>query len=418
MSKMKVISALDIGTSKVISIVGELDTYGDIHIIGVGEVPSKGFDRGNITRLDLAVSSIVNAVKEAQEMASVKIENVVLGISGSNIKSQNERDTLSISPQPVDIDQSHIDRLMERATTRAREEGYEVISYTPRNFTLDNQDGIINPMGLFGSKLSAEVHVVKVSIGLLRNIERAVTLAGLRVTKIYVNGMASAEAVLTPEEKEEGVLLIDMGAGLTDFVLFSGGFPSVTGAIPTGSMNITKDIAHFMKTSSDQAEKIKLESGYAIADLVNESERIKIKPRGEEREVSISRRELAEVIQIRLEEISDEIVKSISSKGYSLDQINAGIVVTGGGAKLGGIREFFERFFDMPVRIGYPEGVIGLKERVQDPAYSCSVGLLKLAVKESLYKPHMNLIEKAGNNRDSSFLSLIRKIKSFFRDVI
>ncbi len=418
MSKMKVISALDVGTSKVIAIVGELDTYGDIHIIGIGESPSRGLDRGNITRLDLAVNSIANAVKEAQEMASVKIESVVLGISGSDIKSQNERDTLSISPQPVDIDQSHIDRLIERATTRAREEGYEVISYTPRNFTLDNQDGIINPMGLFGSKLSAEVHVVKVGIGLLRNIERAVTLAGLRVIKRYISGMASAEAVLTPEEKEEGVLLIDMGAGLTDFVLFSEGFPSVTGSVPKGSMNITKDIAHFMKTSSDQAEKIKLESGYAVADLVNEADRIKIKPRGEEKEVTISRKEIAEVIQIRLEEISEEIIQNISSKGYSLDQINAGIVVTGGGAKLGGIREFFERFLDMPVRIGYPEGIIGLKERVQDPAYSCSVGLLKLAVRESLSQPYMNLIEKTGNNKDSSFFSLIKKIKSFFRDVI
>lgn len=419
MNKMKVISALDIGTSKIVAIVGEIDSYGDIHVIGIGEVASKGLERGNIKTLNLAVSSIAHALREAQEMANVKIESVVLGISGNEIKSQNERDTLSVAPQPVDIDQSHIERLIERAITRAREEGYEIISYTPRSFTLDNQNGIINPIGLFGSKLSAEVHVVKAGIGFLKNLEKAVTLAGVKVLRKYINGIASAEAVLTPEEKEEGVLLIDMGAGLTDFVLFTEGSPSVTGTIPMGGLNITKDIAHFLKTSTDQAEKIKIESGYALADLVKEEERIKIKPRGEDKEVTISKKDLAEVIQIRLEEICDNIKDSINSKGYSLDQIHAGIVLTGGCAKLGGIREFFERYLDLPVRIGYPQGVIGLTEKVQDPAYSCSVGLLKLAIKDLQPNPYIGdvLMEKPRNSR-SIWNEIINKIKSFFKDVI
>lgn len=418
MSKMRVITGLDIGTSKVVAIIGEIDNYGDIHIISIGEARSRGIDRGNIKMLDLAVNSIASAIKEAQEMANVRIENVVLGVSCNDIRSQNERDTISIAPQPTNIDHSHIERLIERTLMRAKEEGYEVISYTPRNFTLDNQDGIINPIGLFGSKLSAEVHVVKVGAGFLRNLERAVTLADVKVLRRYIGGIASAEAVLTPEEKEEGILLIDIGAGLTNFVLYTEGFPSVTGTIPQGGQNITKDIAHFMKTSLDQAERIKLESGYALADLLTDAEKIKIKPRGEDKEVAINRKALAEVIQIRLEEISDKIIECINSKGYSLDQINAGIVVTGGSAKLAGIREFFERYFDMPVRIGYPEGVIGLKEKVQDPSYSCSVGLLRLALREFQIQSYMNLKQTTSNGRESAFLSLISKLKSFFKDVI
>ncbi len=417
---MKVIAALDLGSSKVVALIGEVDSYGDIHIIGIGESPSKGLDRGNITRLDLAVNSILMAMREAQEMASVRSDSVVIGVSGGSVKSQNEKDTLSISPQPVDIDQTHIERLIERAVTRAREEGYEVISHIPRKFTLDDQEGIINPVGLFGSKLSAEVHVVKVGVSLLRNLERAVTMSGLKVSKRYLASMASAEAVLTQEEKDEGVLLIDMGAGLTDFVLFAEGSPLVSGCIPIGGMSITKDIAHFMKISTDQAERIKVENGYAVADLVNEADRIKIKPRGEDRETTVSRKQLAEVIQIRLEEISEKVLEYISNRGASLDQINAGVVITGGCAKMGGMREFLERFFDMPVRIGYPEGMIGLKERVQDPAYACAVGLMKLSVKEPMAQRYMNLLqnEHPENTTKISISSLLDKIKSFFKDVI
>ena len=416
---MKAIFALDLGTNKTVALIGEVDSYGDVNIIGIGEAVSKGFDKGNITRLDLAVNSIVSAVREAQEMAGVKMDTVVLGISSGSIKSQNERDTLSISPQPVDIDESHIERIIERTITRAREEGYEVISHIPRKFILDDQEGVINPVGLFGSKLSAEVHVVKVSISMLRNIERAVSIAGLRVSKKYPCALASAEAVLTAEEKEEGVLLLDIGAGLTDFVLYSEGYPLVTGCIPIGGVSITKDIAHFMKINTDQAERIKVENGFAVADLVNESDRIKIKPRGEDKETTVSRKQLAEVIQIRLEEISEKILDLISSRGSTLEQINAGIVVTGGCAKLAGIREFLERFFDMPVRIGYPEGVVGLKEKVKDPSYSCSVGLLKMAHRESIpnrMRPLHN--EGLENAKGPKIGFILDRIKSFFKEVI
>ncbi|WPM32205.1 cell division protein FtsA [Hydrogenobacter sp. T-2] len=417
---MKLITALDIGTSKVVALVGEMDSYGDVHIIGIGESPSKGIDRGYVTRLDLAVNSVLSAVKEAQEMAGVKLSKVVLGISGPTLKSQNEKDTVSISSQSVEIDYTHIERLIERAIMRSREEGYEIISAIPRRFVLDEQEGVIDPVGLLGSKISAEVHVVKIGTSLLKNTEKVVTNAGMEIVGRFLSPLASAEAVLSHEEKEEGVLMMDMGAGLTNFVVFSEGSILVTGCIPMGGVNITKDIAHFMKINIEQAERIKIENGYALADAVNETERIKIKPRGEEKEVTVSRRQLAEVIQIRLEEIMEKVADYLNAQGVNLDSLHAGVVITGGSAKLAGMREFLERYFDLPVRIGYPMGVIGLKEKVQDPAYAVAVGLVKLAHREFALEKRGTLQKGQEKTTENNFnlSSLITRFKAFFKDIM
>ncbi len=417
---MKTITALDMGTNKVVALVGEVDTFGDIHVIGLGEIPSRGIDRGYITRLDLAVNSVLTALKEAQEMSGVKVKDVVLGVSGPTLKSQNEKDTISISSQPVEIEHEHIERIIERAIAKAREDGYEVISAIPRKFILDEQEGVMDPIGLLGSRLTAEVHIIKAGISLLRNMERVVQNSGVNVVGRYASSLASAEAVLTPEEIEEGVLVIDMGAGLTDFAVFSEGALLLTGTVPMGGLSITKDIAHFMKINTEQAERVKVESGYALADSVNDAERIKIRPRGEEREITISRRQLAEVIQIRLEEIMERVSGVINAQGVSLDALNAGVVITGGGAKLMGIKEFLERYFDLPVRVGYPTGVVGLKEKVQDPAYATSVGLLRLAYRDvnvERLKESKLASDRKGENT-SGLSSWVEKVKSFFRDIL
>ncbi len=417
---MKLITALDIGTSKVVALVGEIDSYGDVHIIGIGESPSKGIDRGYVTRLDLAVNSVLNAIKEAQEMSGIKLSTVVLGISGPTLKSQNERDTVSISSQPVEIDYTHIERLIDRAIMRSKEEGYEILSAIPRKFILDEQEGVIDPVGLLGSKMSAEVHVVKIGTSLLKNIEKVVANAGVDIAGRFLSPLAGAEAVLSYEEKEEGVLMMDMGAGLTNFVVFSEGSILTTGCIPMGGINITKDIAHFMKINIEQAERVKIENGYALADAVNETERIKIKPRGEEKEVTVSRRQLAEVIQIRLEEIMEKVADYLNAQGVNLDSLHAGVVITGGSAKLSGMREFLERYFDLPVRIGYPMGVIGLKEKVQDPAYAVAVGLVKLAHRELALEKRGTLQkgkEKTAEN-NFSLSNLITRFKAFFKDIM
>ncbi|MFN4319569.1 MAG: cell division protein FtsA [Aquificaceae bacterium] len=414
---MKLITSLDIGTSKVVALVGEVDSYGDLHIIGIGEAPSKGIDKGYVTRLDLAVNSVLSAIKEAQEMAGTKITGVVLGLSGPTLKSQNEKDTISISSQPIEINYSHIERLIERAIMRSKEEGYEILDAIPRKFVLDEQEGVIDPVGLLGSRVFAEVHVVKISSSLLKNVEKVVLNTGMEIVGKFLSPIASAEAVLTAEEKEEGVLMIDMGAGLTDFVVFLEGSILATGCFPMGGSNITKDIAHFMKINIEQAERIKIENGYAYADMINETERIKIKPRGEEKEVSVSRRQLAEVIQIRLEEIMEKLTDYLNQQGINLDSLHAGVVITGGSAKLAGMREFLERYFDLPVRIGYPTDIIGLKEKVHDPVYATAVGLIKMAHKKSFTFDKREVISKEREN--SSLLSnVVHKIKAFFKDII
>ncbi|WP_333784987.1 cell division protein FtsA [Thermocrinis sp.] len=416
---MKTVASLDLGTSKIVALVAEIDSYGDMHVIGIGEVPSKGIEKGQIKRLDLAVGSILRAIKEAQEMAGVKLNSVNLGISSPLLKSQNERDTINISPQPVEIDEAQIDRIIERATTRAREEGYEIISAIPRKFILDEQEGVLYPVGLLGSKLAAEVHIVKVGTTLLRNVEKAVKSSGLNIADKYPSIIASAEAVLTQEEKEEGALLLDIGASLTDFILFTEGSPILTGTIPMGGNSITKDIAHFMKVNIEQAERIKLEHGFALSDLVNDSERIKIKPRGEDKEAMVSKKSLAEVIQIRLEEIADRVLEYINSQGINISTINAGIILTGGSSKLGGIKEFFERYMDLPARIGYPMGVIGLKERIQDPAYSTAVGLLRLKSRSVHgYPVNYQNPQNVASEDKIKLNGWLDKLKSFFKEVL
>ncbi len=303
---------------------------------------------------------------------------------------------------------------------RSREEGYEILSAIPRKFILDEQEGVIDPVGLLGSKMSAEVHVVKIGTSLLKNIEKVVANAGVDIAGRFLSPLAGAEAVLSYEEKEEGVLMMDMGAGLTNFVVFSEGSILTTGCIPMGGVNITKDIAHFMKINIEQAERVKIENGYALADAVNETERIKIKPRGEEKEVTVSRRQLAEVIQIRLEEIMEKVADYLNAQGVNLDSLHAGVVITGGSAKLSGMREFLERYFDLPVRIGYPMGVIGLKEKVQDPAYAVAVGLVKLAHRELALEKKGTLQkgkEKTAEN-NFSLSNLITRFKAFFKDIM
>jgi len=413
---MRTVASIDVGTDKIVALVGEVDPYGDVHIVGVGSAKSKGIDKGSVTRLEVAARAIASAVKEAEEMSGQKIGNVIINVSGPTIKSQNERDTINISPSPIEVEQSHINRLLEMSIARAKEDGAEIIHAVPRRYILDDQEGIEDPVGLIGSKLTAQVHVVKVGTTLSRNLEKAVTSAGFTPTSRVASALASAKAVLREEEKDDGVLLLDMGAGLTDFVLFLDGYPVITGSIPLAGNNITKDISYFMKVDQEEAERIKKENGVALMDNVKEGEVIKIKPRGETREVSIEKRRLAEVIQIRLEEILEKIVEQIESLGFKIESANAGIVITGGSANLAGMKEFIERFTDLPARIGKPTELTGLKEKIEDPIYSTAVGLLRYGV-----APEGLLSErKVGTTTNNNYKvrNFLDRVKEFLREIL
>lgn len=413
---MRTVAAIDIGTDKIVALIGEVDNYGDVHIVGVGETKARGIDKGSITRLEVAARAIATAVREAEEMSGQKVTNVVINVSGANVKSQNERDTINISPSPVEVEEEHINRLLERSIAKGKEDGFDIVHAIPRKYTLDDQEGIEDPVGLIGSKLTAQVHIVKVGTTLSRNLEKAVASAGFQPTMRVVNALASAKSVLKEEEMDDGVLLIDMGAGLTDFVLYLEGHPVITGCIPFAGNAITKDISYFMKVDQEEAERIKKDSGVALVDLVKDGDILKIKPRGETRELSIERFRLAEVIQVRLEEIVEKIVEKIEEAGYKLDSANAGIVITGGTANLKGIKEFLEKFTDLPARVGVPSSLIGLKEKIENPKYATAVGLLNFGT-----KPEGVILEKRAlisTNNSGGIKDIIEKIKDFFREIL
>ncbi len=412
---MRTVASIDIGTEKIVALVGEIDTYGDIHIVGIGEAKSRGVDRGSITRLERAARAIASAVREAEEMSGQKVNHVIINISSPKLKSQNEKDTINISSSPTEIEEDHINRLIERSTAKGKEDGFEIIHTIPRKYVLDDQEGIEDPVGLLGSKLTAQVHLIKVKTAVVRNLEKAVSYAGYQPILQVVNALASAKAVLRDEEKDDGVLLIDIGAGLTDFVLFSEGYPVMTGCIAMGGNSITKDISIFMKVDNEEAERIKKENGVALVDLVKGGDILRIKPRGEGREVTIEKRQLAEVIQIRLEEIMEKIVKEIEDAGFKLDTANAGIVVTGGTANLKGIREFMERFTDLPARIGKPTELGGLKERLEDPKYATGVGLLRFGTRpEGLPSEQRTSV----TNNTGGVKGFMKKIIDFIKELL
>jgi len=410
------IVGLDIGTSKIVALVAEIDNYGDTHIVGIGETKSQGIDKGSVTKLDLASKAIQKALKEAEEMSGHRIDNVFISVSGVHIKSQNERDTISISPQPSDVTEQIVERLLERAVAKAKEESYDILHTIPRNFILDDQEGILDPVGLTGSRLECDVHIIKAGVSLLRNVERTVGVAGYKLMGKVFTGLASAESILEEEEKLEGVLLIDIGHSITNFVLYANGQPAVSGTVPLGGHNITRDLAHFMKISTDEAERVKLESGVAFVDLVDEIEKVKIKPRGEEKEAMMPRRQIAEVIQIRLEEIMDKIVEKVNASNIRLENINAGAVIAGGSAKLNGIKDFAEHYLDMAVRIGHPK-VTGLKEKLEDPTYAAVCGIIKIAqhAKDINYTTTQRPVQRQSIKSEKG---IFQKIIDFFKDLV
>jgi cell division protein FtsA len=376
MAKNGYIVGIDIGTKKVTALIGELAEERKIEVIGIGLAESKGLRKGVVVNLEVTSEAIKKARQEAELMAGVNITSAFLGISGAHIKSFNSRGVIAVSGRNREISQNDIRRVIEQSKAVSIPPDREIIHVIPQEFIVDDQDGIREPLGMNGIKLEVNVHIVTGATTLVQNLRTCVERAGVEIEEIVLNQIADSLAVLTPDERELGVGLIDIGAGTTEVAIFERGSLWYTSIIPLGGDNFTNDIAVGLRTAIPDAEKIKKKFGCVVSPPGEEQETIEVPSVGKGRKPRVlSRQLLAEIIQPRAEEIFRLVDNDIKRMGYE-KSLNSGVVLTGGTALLEGLEDVAEEIFDLPVRRGDPTGVGGLVDRVNTPDYATAIGLL------------------------------------------
>lgn len=370
---------LDVGTSKIAAIVGEaIDDEEGLDIVGIGLSDANGIRRGAVVNLEAAVESIKKAIEEAELTAGVEIDSVHLGLSGAHVKAFNSRGVVAVAGKSREITREDVRRAIDAAKAVALPSGREIVHVLPQDFVVDEQDGIGAPIGMTGARLEVNVHVVTGSTSTTQNIVACVNRAGVEVADTVLEQLAASEAVLTSDEKELGVALVDIGGGTTDFAIFEKGSLWHTGVVALGGDHFTNDIAVGLRTPIPEAEKTKRRSGCALSALVDEEETIEVASVGGRQPRVMSRRILSEVLQPRAEEIFHQLWDEIRRAGYERS-LNSGIVLTGGGSILDGMPEIADQIFDLPMRRGCPVGVGGLTDHVNNPEFATAVGLVMYA---------------------------------------
>jgi cell division protein FtsA len=367
-----IVIALDIGTSKVVALVGEAS--GDaIEVLGIGSQPSRGLKKGVVVNIESTVQSIQRAVEEAELMAGCEIHSVYAGIAGSHVRSLNSHGVVAIRDR--EVTHGDVEHVIDAAKAVAIPADQKILHVLPQEFIIDGQEGIRDPIGMSGVRLEAKVHIVTGADSAAQNIEKCIQRCGLEVEDIVLEQLASSFAVLTEDEKELGVCLIDVGGGTTDIAVFSAGAIRHTAVIPIAGDQVTNDIAVSMRTPTQHAEDIKVRYACALSQLANPDETIEVPSVGERPARRLARQTLAEVIEPRYEELFGLVREELRRSGFE-ETIAAGVVLTGGSAKMEGAIELAEEVFHMPVRLGLPQQVAGLAEVVRNPIFSTGVGLL------------------------------------------
>lgn len=408
--KKEFIVGLDIGTTKICAIVGEVTENG-IDIVGIGTHPSTGLRKGVVINIESTVDSITKAVEEAELMAGCQIGAVYAGIAGGHIKSFNSHGIVAVKDK--EITAHDVQRVLDAAKAVAIPMDREVIHIVPQEYVIDDQDGIKEPVGMSGVRLESKVHIVTGAVSSAQNIVKSCNKAGLSVAEIVLEPIASAEAVLTQDERELGVVIVDIGGGTSDIAIFSQGALVHTGVLALGGSHITNDIAVGLRTPQNEAEKIKIKHGCAMSSLVNGDETIEVPSVGGRKPRTVPRKLLAEIIEPRVEEIFSLIQREVVKSGYQ-EMLASGIVITGGTTILEGMPELAEFIFDMPVKRGLPIGVGGLKDVVNSPKFSTGVGLLKYAARKGLGRGKFPLRERTGNVYDKVRTSMKGWLKDLF----
>jgi cell division protein FtsA len=387
----EIVVGLDIGTTKVCAVVGEVSEDG-ITILGVGTVPCRGLRKGIVSNIDWTVRSIKDAIDSAQTMAGVEIRTVYAGIAGSHVRSQASDGVAAIAGG--EVTRADVDRVLEGARAIPVDADRQILHVLPREYIVDAQDGIRDPIGMSGVRLGAKVNLVTAATSCVQNVIRCAERCGLQVADVVLEPLASAEAILCDDEKEIGVAVVDIGGGTTDILLYVDGGIAHASVIPVGGMNITNDVAAGLRTPTAEADRLKRLSGCALGRMVGDEEEIEVPGVGGHPPRRTARRVLSDIIEPRVEEIFAVIRKRIEDTGM-LEQLSAGVVLTGGAVLMEGMTEFAEEILGMPVRVGFPTGVRGITQLVHGPQYSTGVGLVKYgaqAMADALAREHSPMI--------------------------
>lgn len=372
----RLLVGLDIGTSKVVAIVGELQEDGAVDVIGFGMHPSRGLKKGVVVNIESTVASIQRAVEEAELMAGCEINAVFTGIAGSHVRSLNSHGIVAIRDR--EVTRGDVDRVIDAARAVAIPADQKILHVLPQEYIIDGQEGIREPIGMSGVRLEARVHMVTGSASAAQNIVKCVQRCGLEVEDIVLEQLASSHAVLTDDEKELGVCLVDIGGGTSDIAVFNSGAIRHTAVIPIAGDQVTNDIAISLRTPTQYAEEIKIKYACALSQLAAPDETIEVPSVGDRPARRLARQTLAEVVEPRYEELFGLIRDELRRSGFE-DMVAAGLVLTGGSAKMEGVVELAEEVFHMPVRLGLPQHVRGLGDVVRNPIHATGVGLLLYA---------------------------------------
>ncbi|MFH1091867.1 MAG: cell division protein FtsA [Pseudomonadota bacterium] len=406
----QLICGLDIGTTKICCVVGEA-AAGRVDIVGIGLHPSVGLRKGVVVNIEKTVESIKHAVEEAELMAGCEISSVYAGIAGGHIKGFNSHGVIAVKNREVLA--QDIERVIEAARAVAIPTDREVIHTIAQEFIVDDQDGIQDPLGMAGVRLEANVHIVTGAVTSAQNIIRCCHSAGLDVCDIVLESLASAEAVLSEEERDLGVALIDFGGGTTDLAIFSNASIKHTAVLALGGSNLTSDIAIGLRTPLNSAEDIKKKYGCCLSSMIDANEVIEVESVGGRKSRTLSRQVLGEILEPRVEEIFALINREMVRSGFD-DQVSSGVVITGGAALLEGVPEVAEQIFDLPVRRGFPLNVGGLTDVINSPMYATAVGLVIYGVKQEAGQA-----EKVFRIRQKNIFNRVaNRMKRWFKDVI
>ncbi len=399
------IVGLDIGTSKVVAIVGEVNVEGEIEIIGVGTQPSRGLKKGVVVNIESTVQSIQRAVEEAELMAGCQIRSVYAGIAGSHVRSINSHGIVAVKDK--EVTPADVARVIDAAKAVAIPADQRILHVLPQEFLIDNQEGIRDPISMSGVRLESRVHLVTGAVSAAQNIIKCVRRCGLEVDDIILEQLASSASVLTEDEKELGVCLVDIGGGTTDIAVFTEGAIRHTAVIPIAGDQVTNDIAVALRTPTQYANDLKIKYACALRQLASEEETIEVPSVGDREPRRLARQTLAEVVEPRYDELLSLVQAELRRSGFE-EICAAGIVLTGGSSKMEGVIELAEEIFHMPVRLGVPQHVSGLVDVIRNPIHATGVGLLLFGNKQRSSFSSQELEENSGD-------SLWKKMKSWFQ---